>query len=689
MILGLKSQVNDKRQNFGETSMPVSLLSKHEGKASNREFDRKLSNGPDNKRPRLDQAESYTTNTQVDDGSIIFQKKLDLKRCSFADKARLIKTKRSLDGKRNDRKNFRSGTKIRYDTFSTKMGFPGIDSTFAGNNLLGAYGLKSDLSDITRHIDEVGISELLDGSYRYSNVNAEKGKKLPVVCESMLTSLRKAISLLPHDGLTDNNSNRKGAICLGKPDSSSLIQDCCHPSKFVDESTATKYPNAGDADLYQPKKILEHLAIPSVLDLNTLLEDLCLPSSISKSTKPPKNLHAASLPPFSWSSFHSSACKSADSSKQVSFKHAYQGKWVRIDCNSLLTGDSQNCFLDLEMLTVDSNEDPLQRSSALQDNHLDSSPKFLCGQPSTMEFQTSNCVEGNIPDDTRLEKGSNSSVLAHKQFKLVEDHTNCSSTSLECDNKASGLVRTSESEASLKFQGKNLDLPDHVRSTSKLCSTGVVPKDLHTLNEHVCSASSCSFSCKDAGECSRSLRNLSASNMSRHDYPPRELLAADILLEMARHGRALKFQTEDFGKIRWPKSSPQKATKNHKSISPMGRSEFFRTRNHDSVQTADRPYWEHKLVEKKNDMKNAGGATVKNSAQLEGEGGVSPYKSEKDLQVGARSLHNITVRSGSLIPTTRVGNSYESHQKLRKTTLSSLTVGTYIKDWSRGKNKHE
>ncbi|XP_074559316.1 uncharacterized protein LOC141815278 isoform X2 [Curcuma longa] len=674
MLLGLKSQVNDKRQNFGETSMPVSLLSKHEGKASNREFDRKLSNGPDNKRPRLDQPESYITNTQVDD-----------------DKAWLIKTKRSLDGKRNDRKNFRSGMKIRYDTFSSKMGFPGIDSTFAGNNLLGAYGLKSDLSDITRHIEEVGINELLDGSYRYSNVNAEKGKKLPVVCESMLTSLRKAISLLPHDGLTDCNSNRKGAICLSRPDSSSPMQDCCRPNKYVDESTATKDPNAGDADLYQPKKILEHFVIPSVLDLNTLLEDLSLSSSISKSIKPPKNLHAASLPPFSWSTFHSSACKStADSSKQVSFKHAYQGKWVRIDCNSLLTGDNQHCFLDLEMLTVDSNEDPLQRSSSLQDNHLDSSPKFLRGQPSNMEFQTSNCVEGNVPDDTRLEKGSNSSVLARKQFKLVEDHTNCSSTSLECDNKASCLVRTSESEASLKFQGKDLDLPDHVRSTSKLCSTGVVSKDLHTLNGHVCSASSCSFSCKDDGECSPSLRNLSASNMSRHDYPPRELHAADILLEMTRHWRALKFQTEDFGKIRWPKSSPQKAMKNHKSISPMGRSEFFRTRNHDAVQTVDRPYWEHKQVEKKNDMKNSGRAIVKNSAQLEGEGGVSPHKSEKDLQVGARSLHNITVRSTSLIPTmTRVGNGYESHQKLRKTTLSSLTVGTYIKDWSRGKNKQE
>lgn len=93
MPLGLKSQVNGKRENFGETSMPISLLSKHEGKAFNREFDRKLNNGPDNKRPRLDHSESYAKNTRVDDDSTIFQKNSDLIRCPSAGNDRLLLSK--------------------------------------------------------------------------------------------------------------------------------------------------------------------------------------------------------------------------------------------------------------------------------------------------------------------------------------------------------------------------------------------------------------------------------------------------------------------------------------------------------------------------------------------------------------------------------------------------------------------
>lgn len=49
----------------------------------------------------------------------------------------MIKPKRGLDGKRNDRKNFRSGIKTRYDSFTSKSGFASSDSNCGGNNLLG------------------------------------------------------------------------------------------------------------------------------------------------------------------------------------------------------------------------------------------------------------------------------------------------------------------------------------------------------------------------------------------------------------------------------------------------------------------------------------------------------------------------------------------------------------------------
>lgn len=104
---------------------------------------------------------------------------------------------------------------------------------------LGLYGLRSDLCDITKHMDEPVLHELLDGSYKYCNINAEKGKKPPVVNENLFTSVRKAFSILPHNCATDSNDNRKSAPCLMKPSSSSSMSDCYHNGKDVDESAST------------------------------------------------------------------------------------------------------------------------------------------------------------------------------------------------------------------------------------------------------------------------------------------------------------------------------------------------------------------------------------------------------------------------------------------------------------------
>lgn len=75
MPLGLKSQVNVKKHNFGEANMSISLLSNNEGKSGNKESDRKLNNCSYSKRPRIDQSESNATNVRGDD--VIFQKNTD------------------------------------------------------------------------------------------------------------------------------------------------------------------------------------------------------------------------------------------------------------------------------------------------------------------------------------------------------------------------------------------------------------------------------------------------------------------------------------------------------------------------------------------------------------------------------------------------------------------------------------
>ncbi|WOK94190.1 hypothetical protein Cni_G02892 [Canna indica] len=681
MPLGIKGQVNGKRHNFGEPNMSVSLLSNHEGKALHRDSDRKLSNCSYSKRPRIDQPESCLKNAHVDDVSTIMQKNVDLIRSTSADKARMLKSRRGLDGKKNDRKNFRSGTKTRYDTFTSKAGFAGTDTMCGGNNLLGIHGLKSDLSDVAKHVDDLRLSELLDGSYRYSCINAEKGKKLPIAGENIFVSMRKAFSILPQTCSTDSNGNRKTTLSHMKPSSSSSKSNCNQNDKDCDRSSSTKYPNSDDDNLYQPKEVLKRIALPPAQDLDSLLFDLSLSSC--KSTLPKETCHGASLPPFSWSSTHTGACKPiADTGKQISTKNTSQGRWLRIDNTSLLAGDNSDRFLDWEQLTFDNDEDPQPRNSVLRDIGI-----------SNVVLPMSSSIESNTRDNKVVEKESCLSVShTFRRLSLMEEQTNNSQVSLDSDDKDSSLLRTCDSEANLKFQGKDPHLLDQVRYASQFSNTEFTQKDLHTPNKHCCSAVCCFFPCKDTGrEYDQSSRNLSTLEMSKPDYSLCEMHAAEILIEMTRCCNTLKNQIEDGGRTKWSKTSLQKTVKTQKLVSSVEKSEslLFRTRHHDPVKAIGLPYWD-KPSEKKNDlsyMRSAGRVPMKCSGRL--ESGVFPRKIEKERSISARPLHSVTVRSTSLIPPVTRENGCENQQKLRKTTLTTSTLGACIKDWSRGRNKQD
>lgn len=60
----------------------------------------------------------------------------------------------------------------------------------------GAYGLKSDIDDITKHVDDLSLRDLLDGTYKCPSLGKDKGKKATNVNESFGQSVRKACSIL-------------------------------------------------------------------------------------------------------------------------------------------------------------------------------------------------------------------------------------------------------------------------------------------------------------------------------------------------------------------------------------------------------------------------------------------------------------------------------------------------------------
>jgi len=80
---------------------------------------------------------------------------------------------------------------------SPPYGQTDLHQTYSGWHIYsGAHGLKSDVRDITNHIENLSLSELLDGTYKYSSLGREKGKKVLRTKEELLVSVRKAFSML-------------------------------------------------------------------------------------------------------------------------------------------------------------------------------------------------------------------------------------------------------------------------------------------------------------------------------------------------------------------------------------------------------------------------------------------------------------------------------------------------------------
>lgn len=60
----------------------------------------------------------------------------------------------------------------------------------------GIYGLKPDVFDITKYVDELSLDELLRGSYDCPCTAKDKGKKAANSNDSLLQSVRSACSVL-------------------------------------------------------------------------------------------------------------------------------------------------------------------------------------------------------------------------------------------------------------------------------------------------------------------------------------------------------------------------------------------------------------------------------------------------------------------------------------------------------------
>ncbi|KAG1330385.1 hypothetical protein COCNU_02G003530 [Cocos nucifera] len=420
-----------------------------------------------------------------------------------SEKYRMVKQKRGQDGRKMDKKNFRGCLKSKYDCFTAKAGLTNCDSASGGNNILGIYGLKSDLHDVTKYMDDLSLNELLDSSYKYPSLCPAKGMRAPSVNENILSSVRKACSILPLRGAVDNNVDGKAVINLLKPNCSSLnLSECDNKDKSIDESVPCS----------KPKDILKRLTLPPAQELDALL----------LSTMHMTTFRHASLPPFPWSFCHGVACKpSVDVGKLASTKSTSQGKWVRIGSNSTSFGDDQSCFSEMELKSFNHNEGPLIQQKIddlLQDvNTLTASVEPPYEGPSSTLCTTSISPEAHSASNVDLKKepGVSGSFIS-KRCNLMEEHVESSDSHLEFDYKDSVFLKTSESEVRLRFKGLEPNLVDPSQSTLQFEDNEVTQKAQDTVGRHGCSEKCSCYSCKStSGGCDQSSRYFLTPKISK------------------------------------------------------------------------------------------------------------------------------------------------------------------------------
>uniref|UniRef100_A0A5B7B5S6 Uncharacterized protein n=1 Tax=Davidia involucrata TaxID=16924 RepID=A0A5B7B5S6_DAVIN len=366
-------------------------------------------------------------------------------KCNIAEKTQVAKQKNNLNGKRGDRRNGKVPIKSKYDSFSLKAGLLSFSSSAGVNNILGVYGLKQDICDVTKHVDELSLNELLDGSYKCVDFSKEKGKKAANLNENIMNSVRKACSIFwlqkplqPQNFIEINTGyNQKVSTCQvssgscisGRSDSDkggayTTVRSSCN--KFQVSCSQLKSPASMlDFPLYQPEDILEHLALPQPKDLESLLLDAAKPALSSRNNPDPRLgksvSHRAGLPPFPWSHTFSGHCKSnTDAVKLSTSRSTCQGRWVKIGNSATSLACTITDFLvDFESLAYDHSLVPsaIPKSGPLENENVPSTSHSIPSCERGLSSSTTCSIASQVPPEAggSLKFQGNAELLAAAQ----------------------------------------------------------------------------------------------------------------------------------------------------------------------------------------------------------------------------------------------------------------------------------
>ncbi|XP_055806284.1 uncharacterized protein LOC129874842 isoform X2 [Solanum dulcamara] len=338
----------------GKTNTILPLTLGLEAMQSHRNFGKVGRNSTSNsKRSRIMQIDVSVNKTGEDGKGISTEISSNPTNCKNGERTQMLKQRQNSSGKRSDKRN----GKVTKSNFSLKS-LVGFGSATGGRNFLGMYGLKSDVMDVTKDVDDLPLRELLDGSYKCAPSTKDKRNKASNSSDSLMQLVRNANSMLQRQKSVpmQNCSNVDTKLsCRNDGDKGETRTDNLSSSDQEYSGKVQSVATMCHSPSYTPKDLLERLALTPSKDLDSLLVDTVKPPSSRNSgdlrlSKPSSQRNG--LPPFPWSHTCSGHPKTVpDSAKLSTNKMVCQGRWVRVE-NTLTPLKGSTGFLEeLQSLT--------------------------------------------------------------------------------------------------------------------------------------------------------------------------------------------------------------------------------------------------------------------------------------------------------------------------------------------------
>ncbi|XP_031393679.1 uncharacterized protein LOC116205273 isoform X2 [Punica granatum] len=336
------------------------------------------SNGKCSKRARITREEESSSSRITDAHEVGDLSSKALVKSTFLERSQSGK-QRNIGSKRGDRRNFKFPLRTKSDYFPVKGCSSVSNLSTAGSNALGVYGLKSDIHDVMKLVNDLSLKEILEGTIKCPILGKEKGKKAANANEAIIQSVRKVCCMLqPVKSSKSQNlpdfDNPDIKVCSSLLSSASLEESAvdddsgdpnkvelssCNEESYRKSEMTPVHPLG--TPVYLPLDLFKRLALPAPKDLDSLLVDAAKPISSSKSASDLRSgkqvlARRGGLPPFPWShAFNGYSRTNSDAAKLATGRSTCPGKWVRMKDPAALFRGTLDSFTDLDSITYDWN----------------------------------------------------------------------------------------------------------------------------------------------------------------------------------------------------------------------------------------------------------------------------------------------------------------------------------------------